>query len=254
MHLFTDLDGTFIPGDLKSKESLESIRQLVLEKQLSLTYVTGRNLEETRAVIKEQLLPVPEFLVCDVGTTIYKKRVIGFVKVKKYSNLLKNRTGLYSIKKIKNDLAKNQFLRLQETEKQSKYKLSYYFKPDLEVQVKNSVRQYLKDKEWQITISYADRVGLFDILPRGVNKLFAINWLVSSLKMEQSDVLFAGDSGNDVAVFSSGINSIVVNNCSQSVKDSLQKTTTIYLCQKTFTSGVLEGYYYYKKLNLKTDT
>jgi len=245
-HLFTDLDGTFIPQDLDSKKSLQTFKKLVLARHLSLIYVTGRNLHESKQVIKEHSLPVPEFLLCDVGTTIYKKTVLGFVQVKKYSNLLKKRTGIYTVTKIKTDLEKNKFLRLQEPTKQSNYKVSFYFNPEQEEQVKNTVAFYLKNKKWQMIISYANGVGLLDILPQEVNKLFAIKWLISALKITQSKVLFAGDSGNDVAVFTSGIKSIVVNNCLQRVKNSLQKTTTLYMCKKTYTSGVLEGYYYYK--------
>lgn len=245
IYLFTDLDGTFIPEDRDSRIALNSFKKFTYSQYLKIIYVTGRNLQETKSAIKMHKLPDPFAVICDVGTTIYHKKALGFVKDRSYYKHLKSIINKSSTSIVKGTLKGNKELIPQEFSKQRKFKISYYFKRDcLDI---NFLKVKLEKVQWDYIISYShDYLGLLDIIPKNISKLSAINWI--SQKFSDKDyVLFAGDSGNDMKVFESKIYSIVVNNTPEEIKNKLSDRENIYISNKKYTNGVLDGYLNYRK-------
>lgn len=236
IYLFTDLDGTFIPEDRESEESLRKIEEAVKSSEIELIYVTGRNLKETKQAIRESHLPTPSYLICDVGSTIYQYKRWGYSRITEYWKQLKGIIGNQQWDNIETPVP----LTLQERSKQNRYKHSYYFPAEREDELIGSIDKELL-KKWSVVVSSVDTLGLLDILPKGVDKLYAINWLTVYLELDRTNIVFAGDSGNDLTVFNSPINVIVVNNCSERVKKMLKSDKSIYISNKTYTTGVLDG-------------
>ena len=101
----------------------------------------------------------------------------------------------------------------------------------------------------------AEKRGLLDILPRRANKLEAIRFLTGMVELDESRVVFAGDSGNDLEPLTSGLKAILVKNAAsdvhQAVMDHLSregKTDCLYRAKGGFggmngnyAAGVVEG-------------
>jgi HAD superfamily hydrolase (TIGR01484 family) len=59
--------------------------------------------------------------------------------------------------------------------------------------------------------------GLLDFLPRDVSKAYALKWWSDYHGVSHSDVVFAGDSGNDLAALTAGFCAILVANADRGV-------------------------------------
>jgi len=101
--------------------------------------------------------------------------------------------------------------------------------------------------------------GLLDVLPASANKRHAIEFLMKQLGFDLSNTIFAGDSGNDLAVLTSPIRSVLVANASSDVRDeakqlalNLGQIDALYFAHGDFlgmngnySAGILEGVAHY---------
>lgn len=243
--LFSDLDGTFIPEDDDSLVALNDFKYYLKSKMsIHIVYVTGRSLSETESVIDYANLPSPEYLICDVGTTIYKKDFSGYTILKDYYSKQQSIIEEFSREELVNELIKIKGIELQEKDKQRPFKISFYF--NYQKLKEYDFDSVIKGKPWNKIISVdKNGTGLLDYLPMGINKYSAIEFFIDRYKLNKKDCVFAGDSGNDLQVFNSDINSIVVNNCTKSVKDAVSSRKNIYISKSNYTAGVLEGCKYF---------
>jgi hydroxymethylpyrimidine pyrophosphatase-like HAD family hydrolase len=86
------------------------------------------------------------------------------------------------------------------------------------------------------------------LLPAGVSKASALQWWCRERNLSQESVVFAGDSGNDLAAFVAGYQTVIVGNASglivQKVREAHHEAgwANRLLCAEGHaTSGVLEG-------------
>jgi hydroxymethylpyrimidine pyrophosphatase-like HAD family hydrolase len=112
------------------------------------------------------------------------------------------------------------------------------------------------------SIDEPKNIGLIDVLPRNASKLHAIKFLQGKLNYQHQEIVFAGDSGNDMPVLVSDVQSILVDNASDNIKASAEQQSTqkghassLYLAQAerygmnaNYAAGVLEGIGYYAPL------
>ena len=127
--LATDLDGTLIPlaEHPENQTDLLTLAELVRRHDVTLTYVTGRHLASVQAVSAEHELPQPDWIICDVGTTIYQLNEQGEPQeVAAYREHLDGLIAAFPIASLREALSDLPELRLQEEEKQGRFKLSYY--------------------------------------------------------------------------------------------------------------------------------
>ncbi len=98
------------------------------------------------------------------------------------------------------------------------------------------------------------KVGLMDVTPISANKLHAILFLMHQYDFHRGNTVFAGDSGNDLDVLMSPLQSVLVANASAQVKalaanaheDSLYLAEGGYLGMNgNFQAGILEGVAHY---------
>ena len=157
-------------------------------------------------------------------------------------------------------LSKLPELTLQEQSKQNNFKLSYYLplKADREKlfkAVENQLTQLGVEASLIWSIDEPEQIGLLDVLPRNATKLHAIEFLQKHLGYEHQEVLFAGDSGNDLPVLVSPIRSVLVANADpEIIQQALQLAAqngcseSLYLARENFfpsggnySAGVLQG-------------
>ena len=124
--LATDLDGTFLGGSLQERQKFYNYLQSKRDRLL-LIFVTGRSLELTLRLYEEKnlIIPRPDYIIGDVGTTVYEGKTL--TPVAQVQNWIADIWGNSSefATKILVDEPK---LILQPLS--PKYRVSYYYKPD----------------------------------------------------------------------------------------------------------------------------
>jgi len=259
--LCTDLDRTLIPnGDQpESPNARAKFKQLVNRKEITLAYVTGRHRALIEQAIAEFDLPLPDFAIADVGTTIYQVDSSNWKLREDWDAQIApdwhglTHDSLYAL------LSVFPALRLQEKEKQGRHKLSFYVPIDTDYKrLLNEMLARLDNSDIKANLIWSidekEKRGLLDILPVSANKLHAIRFLMQQTGLDQNNTLFAGDSGNDMDVLLSGIPSVLVGNASTDVqraansasKESLYIAKGNYLGMNgNYCAGILEGAAHY---------
>lgn len=254
--LASDMDGTVIPLDQEPgrKEEVAALRGALDEAEdLVLAYVTGRDYPLALKGIRDHGLPKPDILVCDVGTSVFHATAEGFEADSTYAGLMREALGgikLDDVRRIMDDVA---HLELQPEKRQSDFKVSYYVDPRASHrEVLQEVHRRLAGLEERIQTVYSvrarDGTGLLDLLPEGVAKDYAIHYLHDHTGVSPHHLVYAGDSGNDLAAMLSGFKVIVVGNAPADLKEELtregekrQILPRLYFAEHPYARGVLEG-------------
>ena len=273
--LCSDLDRTLIPNgeQAESPQARELFALLAARREIRLAYVSGRHAQLVREAIAEYALPEPDYVIGDVGTTLYRiereaLRTPGgkpWQLDKKWQQEIGrdwhdcNRDDVVGLV-AGIDGIDGMGLRLQEEAKQNDYKVSYYTELDLDIKsVHDHVAAFLAERGILSTVIWsrddAAKCGLLDILPRRANKLQAIRFLMQEENIAETNAVFAGDSGNDLDVLTSGLQAILVRNSAADVRkmalEELAKkgwTDYLYIAKGglygmngNYAAGVLEG-------------
>jgi sucrose-6F-phosphate phosphohydrolase len=254
--LASDMDGTLLPLEDTPEWDAEILRfrRLVLASpNLLLAYVTGRHLELALDGAAALDLPYPEILVCDVGSSIYRKTGREYELDTEYrGRLLHSWQGRVS-KDIAPLLAAIEGITPQEKEKQGDFKQSYFTatgrRGEEAVQrVADRLRETGLESNLIFSIDPKTGAGLLDVLPAQAAKDHALTYLRDTLEIPHDNIVFAGDSGNDLAAFASGFNSIVVANTPSEVKNEARRQAAakkiaerLYFAHHRFIRGLTEG-------------
>ena len=262
----TDLDRTLLPNGIQpeSPGARAAFNHLVSRPEVTLAYVSGRHRELVEDAIRDYQLPLPDWVIADVGTTIYQV----FAGEWRYWHEWEMDIGSDWRGLTANDLrplfTDLQGLQLQEESKQNRYKLSYYLPLQTDsraLQREMSRRLNLASISASLiySVDEASSTGLLDVLPALATKHHAVEFLMQHQGFDYSNTVFAGDSGNDLPVLVSPIHSVLVANADSEVVEqaktqALQQGTlaALYLAQGGFlgmngnySAGILEGVAHY---------
>jgi sucrose-6F-phosphate phosphohydrolase len=258
--LSTDLDRTLLPnGKEKYDGTLPLFFDVVKEKKLMLVYVTGRNIKLFEEARSEFKIEIPDFMIGDVGTMIYKKEDDKLVLDIGWIEHLEKNVPNWDTAVIKNKLSVNFQIRLQDESRQNKYKLSYYLddtQNEKEVLdfIENEIKIIGVDAHVVFSVDPLENVGLIDILPRIATKATALEFLRERFSLLKESIIFCGDSGNDMLALTNGYKSILVNNALDDIKkdalrinrekgylDNLYISKGVDRLNGNYSSGILEG-------------
>ncbi|MFN3160124.1 MAG: HAD-IIB family hydrolase [Rubinisphaera brasiliensis] len=253
--LATDLDGTFIPleDEPRNRSDLKTLTELLERHHVPLIYVTGRHLESVLDKAHEQELPRPEWMICDVGTSIYRKNDNGDLRpVEPYYEFQHEIVDGFELSDIAKVIEQWPGLRRQEEEKQGPYKLSYYVEQEVLEDRAAQLGEWLKQQQapWEYIHSVDPFTGdgLLDVVPTAISKAKALEWWCDFAETDHRGVVFAGDSGNDYAAFIAGYRTIVVANTDRAIAEKVRDEharrgyeNRLHLATQKATSGVLEG-------------
>jgi sucrose-6F-phosphate phosphohydrolase len=264
--LCSDLDRTLLPNGAQPESAAARplLRALAARPEVRLAYVSGRDRGLLQQAMDEFELPPPDFAIGDVGTTIYLIEDSGWTSWQAWQEAIApdwRGMGHEELAGLFRDLSA---LRLQEPERQKAFKLSYYADPDLD---RNALLGEMGDRLdargvranliW--SVDEVTRTGLLDVLPAAANKLHAIRFLVEQRGFDPARTVFAGDSGNDLAVLTSELQGVLVANATEAVRrEALEESRAahaedrLYLARGGFlgmngnySAGVLEGLAHY---------
>jgi HAD superfamily hydrolase (TIGR01484 family) len=252
--LASDLDGTLIPLERDAKR-LREVGDLIAAfegaESLDLAYVTGRHLSLGLEGIAEVGLPLPRWFVCDVGTSVYQRTNGAFEVDEKYRSRMRDAFGGMSGSEVRAAIGQIDGLKVQEEERQAEFKASYYTEGRAERWFPLiESRLVAADVETNLVASHdpvSDR-GLLDVLPAGIAKDCAVRYLHDASGVQEKNLVYAGDSGNDRAAMLAGYRTIVVGNADPALKDDLARVAAargisdrIYFAEHVYARGVLEG-------------
>lgn len=253
--LATDLDGTFIPlaDSPENVAALNELRSFFHQSNATLVFATGRHFELVQQAIAEHDLPPPDWIICDVGATIRRRLANGEYEVMQaYEQKLASIVGDKNTQHLRARLNTVTNIQLQEEEKQGRFKLSYYVHESHLQQSVDQISELIAAEKFPYSLIQSvdpfTNSGLIDLLPRNVSKAFALKWWSTFNELRASSIIFAGDSGNDIAAFFAGYLAIVVANADRKIAEQVKDHFALQgwqerlcLAEKTATSGVLQG-------------
>lgn len=264
--LATDLDRTLIPNGAapESPGARQRFARIASRPEVMLAYVSGRHRALVEEAIAEYRLPLPDFVIGDVGTTIYQVQDGDWREWPDWHQLIGVDWAGRSAADLRAMLAPLAELTPQEEAKQNRYKLSYYAlaldhpQPLLEeVRARLEAEGVRANLVW--SIDEAAECGLLDVLPAGASKLHALEFLCGKLDIDHAHAVFAGDSGNDLEVLAGPLRSVLVANASEDVRQQAIRlaaergnAASLYLAHGeaggmngNYSAGILEGLAYF---------
>ena len=267
--LCTDLDRTLLPNGRHPESNMARDRfaNLVKHPNVTLAYVTGRDDALVKKAIKHYHLPPPQYVISDVGSTIYQLSSDRWQHWKTWETEIAGDWNGKSSDDLHQLIEDFKALRRQALHQQNKYKLSYFIPHDVDhvSLIKKINQRFIENKIKTHIIWSTDEqanIGLLDVLPEQAGKRQAIEFLMKNLGYQLDEVIFAGDSGNDISVMASPIQSIIVANASDDVKTKALKMAnqnnqldTLYIATGNFfnmngnySAGILEGIVHYRPM------
>jgi sucrose-6F-phosphate phosphohydrolase len=235
MLLATDLDGTFLGGTAEHREKLYHIIQN--DAAIKLVFVSGRGLHSILPLFtSDPPVPQPDCIICDVGATIingYTHEAIEPLQ----TDIEKKWTGremiITHLKHFKN-------LELQDVPQERR--CSFFFNDDTDIAL---LQEQVQKLGCDIIIS----AGRFvDILPRAVNKGSTLMQYINLINYPSTDVLVAGDTFNDLSLFTTGYKGVVVGNAEPGLLSSTAGVEHIYHAVEYGAGGILEAMDYFSSL------
>ena len=263
----TDLDRTLIPNGPQSESPNARIYFAALagRPEVTLAYVTGRHRVLVQKAITYYRLPPPDFVIGDVGTTIYHTSPQqDWTRQKSWEAAIAADWGGHAHRDIKSLLAHIPDLRLQEGAKQNDYKVSYYVplhsdRRYLSRMIESRLHEHGIAARLIWSIEEPTGIGLLDVLPARASKYHAIVALMEMHGFGMTDTVFCGDSGNDIEVLASPIPAVLVANSQTQVRETAVRLAResgcpdqLYIAQGGFmemngnySAGMLEGIAHY---------
>ena len=264
--LCTDMDRTVIPNGRQPEHPAARcmFNSFCALPEVALVYVTGRHRELVRQAINTYGLPEPDFAVTDVGTKIYRIAAGQWLEMTAWDKVIAADWHGKCREQLQDRLSQITELTLQEESKQNTFKLSYYVSLDQDIdrilaRAETCLKRLGVHANLIWSIDEQEGVGLLDILPRGATKLHGIQFLQQQLGFQPEQVLFAGDSGNDLAVLGSAVRSVLVANASDDIRSQARELAaqnghpeTLFLADQRngpigghYAAGVLQGIWHF---------
>lgn len=261
--LATDLDRTLFPNGIQPYDGTMPIfKYLIRRHRLPLVFVTGRHLRLVLQGIAEYSVPLPDYIIGDVGSTIWIRQGEHFIRDNQWDEEISRRTAFWDTEVLKESFSGFSGIRLQEESKQGKFKLSYYIDhPNTAKAVLNDIEKKLLelDEKGSVRAIYSvdetKNQGLLDFLPKSATKEKAIEFAASRhLNIAKDEVLYSGDSGNDILPLTYGFYGVMVRNTLPEVQKRVFQIAKekhleqrIYLAKGRYglngyyVSGIIEG-------------
>ena len=261
--LATDLDRTLLPNGRWPADpgAIERFNELTRRHEVLVVYVTGRNLELTERAIEEFGVRHPDVLIGDVGTSIRRYVDEAWQPYEGWEAHVRMTSPRWDAEAIRAAVAGIDGLTEQEREHCGPFKQSYYVDHDRNAAILSAVEKEVKGRFDEVIVYSFDSQtgkGLLDFLPGTATKQTALEYVAADLGEDRADVVFCGDSGNDVFPLTAGFSGVMVRNADDQLVASVRQAVAanpdlrVYQARGGFqglsgyyTSGVIEGAYHY---------
>ena len=261
--LATDLDRTLLPNGSWTSDpgAIDLFNELTEKHDVQVVYVTGRNLQLAESAIREYGIRYPHVLIGDVGTSIRKYGQGEWRADEGWDTHVKQSCPRWDADAIRSTVAGIDGLVEQEREHCSLFKQSYYVDHDRNEAILKAVDELVRGRYDEVIVYSLDSQsgkGLLDCLPNSATKQTALEYIADELGASKADVVFCGDSGNDVFPLTAGFSGVLVRNADDQLVSKVKQAydsnpeLRVYFAKGGFkglngyyTSGVIEGAYHY---------
>jgi len=250
--LACDLDGTVSPVSLDETYPalLSEFRATIADDPgIALIYVTGRRLDSALELIAARSLPLPRLLCCDVGSSVHRPEVGGWIEDPDYAGRMADGMRGRDAAAVLDLLADVPLLAPQPPQNQGRWKASFTL-PDGaagdDALAAARARLAAADLPLRLVRSACvfERRDLLDVLPEGVDKATAVAFAAENLGVPTGGVVYAGDSHNDLDALLAADRAVVVANAPDAVRAAVRDgrdPATTCLAAGAHMAGVLEG-------------
>lgn len=235
--LATDLDGTFLAGDLESRKKL--YRLIADHPDLDLAWVTGRGREGILPLLADPLLPRPKYLICDVGATVLHAEDMQPVQPIQ-ARIEARWPGEHAVSQ-----AMRRFPGLARQEVPQERRCSYICDPMHLREIRNDIEQVAHSLGCQVLYS-ADRY--LDILPGETGKGSTLSALIDVMQLEPDRVLVAGDTLNDLSMYDEGFMGVCVGASEPALISATASRNNVLHADAAGCGGILEAFEHFRLL------
>jgi len=269
--LATDLDRTLLPNGSwpADEQAIRMFNELTRSHDTLVVYVTGRNLDLTEQAIAQFGVRHPDVLVGDVGTTIRRYADERWQDDEGWAQLIHERSPRWDNQAVRDAVDGIDGVTEQAREHLNPFKQSY----DVDHANRESILQQVHARvegrfDEVIVYSYdsQDDKGLLDFLPNSATKQTGLEYVAEQAGVAKQQVVFCGDSGNDIFPLTAGFSGVLVRNADEQLVENVRRaqrenpTLRLYFATGDFnglsgyyTSGVIEGAYHYGLFNAPWD-
>lgn len=234
--VFTDIDNTLVGDDASLADLLELFQKH--RETIGWGVATGRSLNMALDALTDSNVPLPDIIICSVGTEIYYGPRLSIDNGWRQHLAYKWKPDV-----IRNVLERLDFLELQEAEAQHRFKISYYIDPEKDPDILAKVHYALKSKRVRYNLIYSH--GQFmDILPYRASKGKAVRYLSYKWELPLSNIMVCGDSGNDEDMLRGNTSSVIVGNFRDEL-EHLRGLRRTYFSKKEYAAGIIDGMNHY---------
>jgi len=230
----TDLDGTLLGNPEAAWRFAEAWESLPSGRRPLLVYNTSRTVADTQAIVEARRLPEPEFIIGSMGTELHGALYNWAAEF--CSQFGKD----WCVARIQEIVGCIPGVKRQPAATECHPFKSSWFWDHARAEEITELEQRLLEAGVQAAVVYSCRYFL-DIVPVRAGKGHALEWLCQRLGMRMSQVLVAGDTANDSAMFLlADVNGIVVENALPELI-AVTNSSRTYVARRAMADGVLEG-------------
>lgn len=225
--LATDLDGTFLESKDRKKDKLYEF--LKDNPNFLLVFVTGRNTEIILPILDDMFIPMPHYIIGDVGATVINGATQEHIQPIQHNISKRWQEALHDISQI------DALQSLKRQDQPQERRMSFYVDPK---DKPDSIIEQLE--QCNCDVLYSNEIYL-DILPKDVNKGSTLRALIDQLGVPHSNVMVAGDTMNDLSMYKSGYRGVVLNNAEKPLKEATKNIEQAYFSKADGTDGIMEA-------------
>jgi sucrose-6-phosphatase len=230
----SDLDGTILGNPESALRFKQVWEALPPATRPLLVYNSGRSVQDTRSLVLARRLPEPDYILGGVGTELNH-----FAANRGDPDFNAQFGEGWDLAQVEAIMRETPGVERQPPEFLHPYKSSWYLHRADRAQIEE-IRARFARAGLAVHVVYSSLRDL-DILPARANKGNALAWLCARLQVPLAQVLVAGDTANDSAMFLlPGVHGIVVENAQPELFEAVVKLPT-YVTRKVMADGVLEG-------------
>jgi sucrose-phosphate synthase len=230
--IFTDLDQNLL-GD---PEALPHFVKVLRENRKCATFgiATGRRLDSALKALRRCGIPEPDVLITSGGTAIHYEPDL--TADTSWARHIDHRWTPHEVRRVLMDLPG---LKLQPKKEQSRFKISYYYDPELAPGLEE-INSLLHQEELAVNVIISFGQYL-DVLPIRASKGQALRFVADRWGIPLGHVLAAGGSGADEDMMRGNTLAVVVANRHNEELSHLVDTERLYYATQAHALGLLEA-------------